>query len=127
MEIVISIIGALTAVIVALIGTLLSYRHTNKIEILKLKEEHYISYIQALHNLAANNDNKTCIRDYTYYRDKILIVASENVIKALLSYEENAVGKTNIMHDEYLTNLIKLMRKDLKIKDREFPTIYLKK
>ena len=127
MEIVISIIGALTAVIVALIGALLSYRHTSKIEILKLKEEHYISYIQALHNLAANNDNKICIRDYTYYRDKMLIVASENVIKALLSYEENAVGKANIMHDEYLTNLIKLMRKDLKIRDRKFPTIYLKK
>ena len=127
MEIVISVMGALTAVIVAIIGALLSYRHTNKIEILKLKEEHYISYVQALHNLAANNNNKAYIKDYTYYRDKMLIVASENVIKALLSYEENAVGKANVMHDVYLTNLIKLMRKDLKIKDKAFPTIYLKK
>uniref|UniRef100_UPI003FEF431C hypothetical protein n=1 Tax=Candidatus Fimivicinus sp. TaxID=3056640 RepID=UPI003FEF431C len=47
----------------------------------KLNEEHYISYIEALHNLAANNSNRDAISKYTYHRDKLLIVGSEEVVK----------------------------------------------
>lgn len=45
----------------------------------------------------------------------------------MLIYEHEAVGKTNDLHDKYLTELIKEIRKDLKIKDKNFPGIYLKK
>jgi hypothetical protein len=45
----------------------------------------------------------------------------------MISYEEEAVGKPNDLHDEYLTELIKAIRSDLKLKNKDFPKIYLKK
>jgi hypothetical protein len=45
----------------------------------------------------------------------------------MLKYEEEAVGKQNDLHDNYLTELVKAIRKDLKINDKDFPKIYLKK
>ena len=127
MEVIISIIGAFSAILIAVIGAIFSHKHNNDLQILKLKEEHYVSYIESLHNLATNNNDKKKVAEYTYFRDKLLIIGSEKVVKAILLYEEKAVGKANELHDKYLTDLIKEIRKDLKMKDKNFPTIYLKK
>ncbi|MGC2871851.1 hypothetical protein ACDL92_00965 [Ihubacter sp. mB4P-1] len=54
MEIVISILGAISAILVAVIGAIFSNRNNTTLQLRKLKEEHYISYIEALHNLAAS-------------------------------------------------------------------------
>ena len=62
-------------------------------------------------------------------RDKLFIIASEDVVEKILEYEKMGVG-TNIpidRHDVYLTELIKFIRKDLKIKDKHFPQISFKK
>jgi len=56
-----------------------------------------------------------------------MIVASENVVSKIMLYEEKAVGQENNKHNDYLTDIVKEIRKDLKIKDKNFPTIYLKK
>ncbi len=127
MEILISILGAVSAIIVAIIGAILSNKNSNMLQLRKLKEEHYISYIEALHNLAANNSSRDAISKYTYHRDKLLIVGSEEVVKSVLQYENEAVGKENRLHDEYLTNIVKAIRRDLKIRDKAYPQIYLKK
>lgn len=127
MEIVISILGAISAILVAVIGAIFSNRNNTTLQLRKLKEEHYISYIEALHNLATDNSSKEAISKYTYYRDKLLIVGSEEVVKSILRYENEAVGKTCDIHDEYLTQIVKAIRKDLRIKDKEYPQIYLKK
>ena len=127
MDIIISVIGALTAIIVASVGAFLANRNSNILQLRKLKEAHYVSYIEALHNLGAENQKKESIQNYTYYRDKLFIIANEEVIRNILKYEEEAVGKPNDLHDEYLTEVVKSIRKDLKIKDKKFPTIYLKK
>lgn len=127
MEIVISVLGAISAVIVAVIGAVLSNKNSNMLQLRKLKEEHYISYIESLHNLAANNSSRDAILKYTYHRDKLLIVGSEKVVKSILQYENEAVGKETNLHDEFLTNVVKAIRQDLKIKDKNFPQIYLKK
>lgn len=66
------------------------------------------------------------LKAYALHRDKMFIVASEEVVKALLLYEEAAVGKPSTDHDEYLTLLVIAIRKDLKIRDKSFPQIYLK-
>ena len=126
MEIVISVFGAISAIIVAIIGAVLSNKNSNILQLRKLKEEHYISYIEALHNLAANNSSKDAIIEYTYHRDKLLIIGSEEVVKSILRYENEAVGKETGRHDEYLTYIVKAIRKDLKIKDKNFPQVYLK-
>lgn len=127
MEIIISALGAISAVIVAVIGAILSNKNSNILQLRKLKEEHYISYIESLHNFAANNSSRDAISKYTYHRDKLLIVGSEEVVKSILQYENEAVGKEPDFHDEFLTNIVKAIRQDLKIKDKNFPQIYLKK
>ena len=127
MEIIISVLGAISAVIVAVIEAILSNKNSNMLQLRKLKEEHYISYIESLHNLAANNSSRDAISKYTYHRDKLLIVGSEEVVKSILQYENEAVGKETDFHDEFLTNIVKAIRQDLKIKDKNFPQIYLKK
>jgi len=127
MELVISVLGAITAILVAVIGAILSNNNSNTLQLRKLKEEHYISYIEALHNLAAQNSDRNLISTYTYHRDKLLIVGSEEVVKNILRYENEAVGKESELHDKYLTDIIKAIRKDLKIRDKNFPNIYLKK
>ncbi len=127
MEIVISILGAISAIMVAVIGAVLSNKNSNTLQLRKLKEDHYISYVEALHNLAADNSSQSAIQKYTYHRDKLLIVASEEVVKNILRYENEAVGKDSQLHDEYLTDIIKSIRKDLRIKDKSYPKVYLKK
>lgn len=126
-EIWISIIGALTALTVSSIGAFLANKNSIVLQIRKLKEEHYVSYIEALHNMATEVGNKELIKNYVFTRDKLFLIASEDVIKKIFIYEEEAVGKANELHDKHLTNLVKEIRKDLKIKDKDFPTIYLKK
>lgn len=126
MEIVISVLGAISAILVAVIAAVLSNRNNTVLQLRKLKEEHYVSYIEALHNLASDNNNET-ISKYTYHRDKLLIVGSEEVVKCILKFENEAIGKENNLHDEYLTQIVRAIRKDLKIKDKMYPQIYLKK
>ena len=127
MEIIISVLGAISAVIVAVTGAILSNKNSNMLQLRKLKEEHYISYIESLHNLAANNSSRDAISKYTYHRDKLLIVGSEEVVRSILKYENEAVGKETNLHDELLTDIVKAIRRDLKIKDKNYPQIYLKK
>ncbi len=125
-EILISLLGALTAVIVSVIGAFLANRNSIILQIRKRKEEGYTTFLEALHENAANR--KSGLRDYVLARDKLFIIASEEVIFKLLDYEEKGImGKTPMDHDKYLTELIKAIRKDLKLKDKRFPLIGLKK
>lgn len=125
----ISIIGALSAIIVSLIGAWYANHNNIVLQTRKLKENHYVSYVEALHGLTSNNQSKDALKDYVFARDKLFIIASELVINNLLTYEKEGVG-LNISpekHDFYLTELIKAIRKDLKIKDIQFPQIGFKK
>lgn len=56
----------------------------------------------------------------------MFIVASEKVVKAMLKYEAVVVGKSSTEHDKYLIRLIVEIRKDLSIRDKSYPQIYLK-
>lgn len=123
----ISILGALSAITVSVIGAWFANRNNIVLQTRKLKEDHYVSYIEALHDLASDNKNKEVVAKYVLARDKILIIASEEVIRKILIYEEEAVGKADDLHDRYLTEIIKSIRKDLKIIDKNFPDIYFKK
>jgi hypothetical protein len=126
-EIYISIFGALTAIIVSIVGALLTKRNSIILQTRKLKESHYVAYIEALHSLASNNQSSQASKDYTFNRDKLFLVASEEVIAKMLDFENKAVGKESDLHDQYLTELVREIRKDLKIKDKNFPKISLKK
>lgn len=135
MELVISISGACAAIVVSILGALLSNKNSNAIQIRKLKEEHYISYIEALHNLASAQSrelNAETIEDrmikFAFFRDKLLIVGSEEVVKTILDYEEMVFEKQQPhLHDKCLSNIIRAIRNDLKIKDKNFPDVSFKK
>jgi hypothetical protein len=125
--ILISILGAVTSIAVAFIGAWLANRNSIVLQIRKLKENHYIAYIEALHNLASENSNKAYGQRYVFARDKLFLIAGEDVIKKMLLYENHAVGKESAVHDQYLTELIKAIRKDLNLADKNFPNIFLRK
>ena len=125
MDIIIAIIGAATSLSIAVFGAIYLNVNNVKLQNRKLKEEHYVNYITALHLLAENNDKKT-MENYTLHRDKIFIIASNEVINAILEYEKYGVGQPSAQHDAFLTQIYTSIRKDLKIKDKDFPTISLK-
>lgn len=127
MSILISIIGTLVAILVSIISAILANRNNIILQTRKLKEEHYIAYIEALHNLAANNNNAKAIHEYTNKRDKLLLIANEDVIIKLFQYKNNTIGKDSEKHDKYLTELYKAIRRDLKLKSKRLPIINLKK
>ena len=123
---IISIFGAISAILVSVIGAFLANRNNLVLQTRKLKEDHYITYVEALHYLNADNNGKDVIKNYVFARDKLFIIASENVIKKLISYEEALPKVTDIEKEVYLTELIKAIREDLKLKDKNFPHIYFK-
>ena len=127
MELVIAIIGAVISISVAILGAVLSLRSSIALKNRTLKEDHYTQYIAAVHHLASSNKSSTALSNYAKARNKLLIIANEQVVNALLVYEEKAVGKPCDRHDEYLTILIKAIRRDLRLKDKNFPTIRLVK
>lgn len=126
MEIYISLIGATVAIIVSIIGAILANKNNITLQTRKLKEEHYIAYIEALHNLASNNDEST-VKKYVFQRDKLFLIASEDVIRKMIIYENEGVNKTSEIHDKYLTELLKAIRADLKLKNNNLPNIFFKK
>lgn len=126
-EMFVAISGAVISIIIAVVSAILARHNDIALQTRKLKEEHYINFIESLHSLMALNNNAKNIEEYTKYRDKLFIVASEEVVSAILDYENIAVGKTNELHDEYLTRIIKSIRKDLCIRDRKFPVIGFKR
>ena len=126
MEIVVAIIAGLFSICVAIFGSVFINLNNVKLQTRKLKEDHYVRYIESVHNLAEDNKNVQALKEYTLHRDKMFIVASEKVVKAMLEYENVAVGKNSSEHDKYLTNLVIEIRKDLSIQDRSYPLIHLK-
>lgn len=124
MELTISIIGAAVAIIVSVLGAYFAIKSSIILQNRKLKEGHYVSYIEALHNYATDNQSVKYKSQYTFCRDRLLLIANESVIIALLDYEANLKSeKTN----EYLSRLIKAIRADLELSNRKIPTIFLVK
>ncbi len=126
MEIVVAIIASLFSICVAIFGAVFINLNNVKLQTRKLKEEHYVRYIESVHNLAEDNKSIQALKEYTFHRDKMFIVASEKVVKAMLEYENVAVSKNSSEHNKYLTRLVMAIRKDLSIRDKSYPEIYLK-
>ena len=125
-EIIISLIGSFAAILVAIAGALLTYRNNMALRKKALKEDHYIEYIKSVHNHAAINTQNS-LQQYVLSRDKLFIIASEQVIKNILLDEAAIDTKNNKEHDYYLTELIKSIRKDLSLGNKNLPLLSFKK
>jgi len=125
----ISIIGALSAITVSILGAWYTNRNNIVLQTRKLKEDHYVSFIEALHDVTGDNRPET-IKKYVFARDKMLIVANEEVIIKILFLEklyDMEKTKANELLDASLTEIIIAIRKDLKIKDKNFPKVGFRK
>ena len=58
MELIVAILGAVVSIAIACIGALMANRNSIILQTRKLREDHCITYIEALHNLATNNKNE---------------------------------------------------------------------
>jgi hypothetical protein len=65
----ISIFGALSAITVSVLGAWYANRNNMILQTRKLKEDHYVSYIEALHDLTSDNKGKEAIK--TMYSQEI--------------------------------------------------------
>lgn len=99
----ISIIGALSAITVSLIAALFTNRNNIVLQTRKLKEDHYIAYVEALQNNMGVNETELTVKEYVFARDKLLVIASEEVIRKLVAYENKGIGQGADNHDLYLT------------------------
>lgn len=125
-EILISLIASSSAILVSLVTAFFSYRNSVILKNKTLKEEHYIQYLEALHNNAAQNSTES-LNKYVFARDKLFIIASEKVISNLLNYEQIVNSNISDKHDFYLTELIKAIREDLFLKNNKLPILSLRK
>ena len=72
---------------------------------------------------ASDINYKDALKNYVYMRDKLLLIANEKVIIKLLEFEDKGVGKTTDLHNKYLTELLKAIRKDLKLGYKSLPIL----
>lgn len=121
----ISLIGAAVAVVVSLLSAFFAYRTSIILRTRELKESHYLNYITALHNYTTSNGkNKEAALRYTETRNIIFAIASEDVAVNIIEFEKHAFGcKELSIFNQYLTQLVKSIRKDLMLKNKNLPII----
>jgi len=125
-EILISTIGAFVAILVAIASAWLAHKNNLSFQNKKLKGEHYMEFVRALHLLASDNKNSAFMMGYTSTRDNMLLLASEDVISKLFEYEDSIKSHPE-EHDEYLTKLFIAMRRDIGLSSKALPVIKLRK
>lgn len=123
LSILISLIGASSAILVAAIGALLNKKNAVTLRTRQLKESHYVNYINAISHLSMDNNSRTYLREYASNRNNILVVASPKVVNAILEYENKAIGKLDPDQNALLTNVITAIRKDLELSNTSYPVI----
>jgi hypothetical protein len=133
MEALIALIGTATAVITVAITNYYSKKNQLQLEERKLKEEYYLSFLEALSKSAILKTNN--IRDnFSDAQNRLLLIASPLVVEKLMIFHKY-IMPSNIhlhpqleRHDELLRDLLLAMRADLfqnKKVNKNYPEIYL--
>lgn len=125
MELYISLIGAVVAICVSILGAILTNSNNIRLQKRKLKEEHYIAYVSALHNFATSNQNEHFKNVYTHSRDELMLFANVDVINKLLEYERAFQNEGPGPQSEAYTNLLKAIRNDLDLQNKDLPLLGL--
>ena len=133
-QVIIPIVGVITAVISAALSYYFTKRHQVSIEERKLKEVYYTDYIKAVSRVVVEV-NSSAKDDLADKQNRLLLIGSSEVVNTLMDFhnyikpestEKN--GFSSDIHDELLTKLVKAMRRDLygskKINDN-YPIIHL--
>ena len=128
-EIIVAIVGALVAMLTAVITNYLTKKNQLKFEERKLKEEYYTNYVKAISNNVLMKDEHAELDDAQY---RLILVGSADVVRILMQFHNkiqlSAPPISGEEHDRILTDLVKAMRADLygtkKINDG-YPMVHL--
>ena len=128
-EIIVAIVGALVAMLTAVITNYLTKKNQLKFEERKLKEEYYTNYVKAISNNVLMKDEHAELDDA---QNRLILVGSADVVRILMQFHNkiqlSAPPISGEEHDRILTDLVKAMRADLygtkKINDG-YPMVHL--
>ena len=125
----VAFVGALVAVLTAVITNYLTKRSQLKFEERKLKEEYYTNYVKAISNNVLMKDEDGELDDA---QNRLILVGSAEVVRILMQFhgaaKKSAQPISGEEHNKILTNLIKAMRADLygsKKSIDDYPTVHL--
>lgn len=118
-----AIISATVSLLVAIITVYAMRRNEIALQNKRLKEDYYAKLLEGISQSTGSNPPD----EYVLQRNKIWVAASENVIRALLAYEDVTYpGANPETFHEYYSKLVAAMRKDLGIKDKNLPQLHLR-
>lgn len=133
MEIIIAIIGTVTAIITVCLTNFFSKRNEVKFLERKLKEKYYFEYINCLSVNANYNDKESTFKENEAF-NKLVLIANINVLNKLYKLQDirikeiknGNVNDYNKKFEKLFQELIIEIRKDLYgKKEKNFPNIYL--
>lgn len=137
--VIIASIGLLASVITASLSYYLTKKYQLKMEVRRLKEEFYKSFIKALSDVAIDNRDDEAQKRLSEGFNSLLLIANAEVVKHLMKFhdfvriENNSISRDSEewsrKHDDLLTELVKVMRYDLfgskKDINKFFPKVHL--
>lgn len=133
MELFISVLGIISAIITVALTNYYSKKNQLKFEERKLKEAHYINYINAISNNVISSNTEDSRNKFADCQNKLLLVGSADVVNKLMIFHDyikppRLENFSVEVHDQLLTDLIKAMRHDLFLSskvNKKYPNIHL--
>lgn len=134
-QVVIPIIGIVTAIISAAVSYYFTKRDQLEANERRLKEKYYLAYIKAVSDIVILDDKEMARNNLADAQNQLLLVGSSEVVNNLMKFHDyikpsgqEEHGFSSVEHDKLLTELMKAMRKDLykkKNSNINYPTIHL--
>ncbi len=117
MEILIAILGVGSAVITISLTNYFTKKNQLKFDERKLKEMHYINFMNVMSEMLTSNFSDKTRRDFAHIQNNLFLIASSDVVVCLMDLNQylssGSDSFSQTTHNEKLTELIKAMRIDL--------------
>lgn len=133
MELIIAIIGTITAVVTVCLTNYFTKKNELVFEERRVKEKYYFEYLECIsNNINFGNENDTLNENKAF--NKLILIANIDVLKSLYEFQNlrisnlkyNNIENYEEKYNKIFKKLIKNIRKDLYGKnEKKFPEIYL--
>lgn len=133
MELIIAIIGTITAVVTVCLTNYFAKKNELVFEERRVKEKYYFEYLECIsNNINFGNENDTLNENKAF--NKLILIANIDVLKSLYEFQNlrisnlkyNNIENYEEEYNKIFKKLIKNIRKDLYGKnEKKFPEIYL--
>lgn len=115
MEVLIALLGVVSAVITVSMTNYYSKKNQLKFEERKLKEVHYIKFMNVVSEMLTANFTEKSRKDFAHIQNNLFLISSPKVVVRLKTFNDylSSNDSSKEKHNELLTDLIKEMRIDL--------------